>query len=213
VKSAGAYLCPSDTSTVNAVCSYGYNSSFVYASGTAYNSPPVGLALSKFTMPSKTVMFFEMMNSGSASTPNVYSISGQQYQAGADIVPIAPGNTVHFVGNSPSGNGLGDVTQDPWDYSWNYSTTPHVQYATGYLATDGWTRSAAKLAQNFSGPAGRHNLGSNFVMTDGHVKWITPELVMAGRQRGSFDCSHNSQAYAYSPDCATYTFTATFAAY
>ena len=50
----------------------------------------------------------------------------------------------------------------------------HLKYATGYL--NGVT---LNLGQ-YSGPLGRHNGGSNYVMCDGHAKFLLPSRVSPG---------------------------------
>ncbi|MDR3708822.1 MAG: DUF1559 domain-containing protein [Capsulimonadaceae bacterium] len=206
VKSKKAFICPSDTGTAIPVTSYGYNMNFVYAGGSSTWNPPVGWLLSKFVSPAKTVMLFEMTNNGSATTTDVYNISGTQYVAGADIVP---GGGIPFVGCSPVGDGLG-LSYEPFGYAEQYNTTPKDQYATGYLLTDGWTRNAASQAV-FASPLGRHSQGSNYVMADGHAKWFMPQAVMAGRDTSAGRCNETGNAFAYSPDCTAIQFAATFA--
>jgi len=213
VKSIGVYICPSDTGQAIAVCSYGYNSLLVTGLYATTNEvtfgAPAGLALSQFTSTAKTVMLFEATNNGSATVANVYSIAGSQYQAGADINPFGAGM---FRGNSPAGDGLG-LSEDPWGYAEQMNTTPVDQYATGLTLTDGWTRAAAQTAK-FAASTGRHSGGANYVLADGHAKWLPPAQVFAGRQHGAGNCGQSpNNAYAYAPDCTVVPFTATFAVY
>ncbi|MDR3708249.1 MAG: DUF1559 domain-containing protein [Capsulimonadaceae bacterium] len=211
VKTSAVFLCPDDTGKALSVCSYGYSSLFVtglyQTTNEATLGAPAGWPLSQFTQPVRTVMIFEVTNNGSTTTSNVYNITGTQYVAGADIYPNSSG-TVYF-GGSPVGVGLGLGGLDPWGWNENKSAATGDQYATGLMRTDGWTNTNPLSA--FSSLTGRHSLGSNFVMADGHVKWLMPEQVVGGRQHGVGYCSSTSNAWAYSPDCSAFTFAATFA--
>ena len=59
--------------------------------------------------------------------------------------------------------------------------TPTVQYATGALGAR-WTPNASPDAKPkwFEGQTGRHTDGSNFVLADGHAKFLRPEQVSSG---------------------------------
>jgi len=203
LKSKGVFVCPSDTGTPNPMCSYGYNMNVV--TGPGWANPPVGRPISVFTMPSSTVLFFEMTNTATAA---VYDISKAPFTAGSEAIWTGVGN-----GCSPVGDGLGlgiSGGGEPFGYDEAFGLTISEQYATGYLLTDGWTRAAANQAV-FTAAVGRQSQGSNYLLADGHVKWLMPTNVFAGRQNPTTQCGETNNAFAWAPGCTLKSYTATFA--
>ena len=176
VKSAGVFVCPSDSSA-KASCSYCYNRNLLssYDSTTrAVTTYPVAA----FGAPAKTVLLCEISGSGGyniASTDPSDPLS-DMYNAG---------NSSIEAGYSPDGVG-GVLDYEP--YTTPISPTNQVcgelatctpgftlKYATGYMAN---TTAASQVI--FDKPLGRHTDGSNFVMADGHAKWFRGASVSNG---------------------------------
>jgi prepilin-type processing-associated H-X9-DG protein len=154
-------------------------------------------------------MLFEMTNNGTGS-PNPYSLAAPLYQWGGDIVPA---NGI-MNGFSPTGDGLGLGVfggGEPFGINETFGEAIPSQYATGLLATDGWTRGSGNLSA-FQHPTGRHQGGSNFVMADGHAKWFAPSNVLAGRYIFPGYCNlWPGNAFASAPDCSNIKQAVTFA--
>jgi len=79
------------------------------------------------------------------------------------------------AGRSASGNG------------YSLSSTPNgcwngvVHYATGYMQGIGAnTGAGCSSAQGNTGPTGLHSNGSNYLLMDGHVKWLLGTNVSPG---------------------------------
>ena len=176
VKSTQVYVCPSDTSPLPPMSSYGYNSNCVVP-GAAYTGIaggyyPVGRSISTFLSPARTVLLFECQNNGGSSGTN-YSIGSPQYQAGSDIYPSSAG----YQGSSPAGYGHpGNAGAN--ELSGNGTSTKSLQYATGVMS---WSNND----QYFTAPFGRHSNGANFVLADGHAKWMMPAQVVVGTTQTS----------------------------
>ena len=154
VKSIGVYKCPDDT-LQNSTISYGYNQSFVYSSpGAGYTWQ--GPSISVINSPAKTVLLFECTNTTA------------QMSAGANIDPSA---TNPPENQSPSGAG-----QSGWG--------DNTLYATGWMGAGNATYSRASTigtaGQQYAAATGRHTDGSNFLMSDGHVKWLRGTAVSPG---------------------------------
>lgn len=173
VKSVAAYQCPDDsgsdktaaglalnsnTSTISPVClAAGYSGSVCCA--TVGDSLPIA----QYTSPSKTVLIFEVTNS-------------KYYDVSTEAQP-APVGTASYCGGSPAGNGLGGA-YNPNGYNGEPSAgTPgdgKLKYATGLL------NGIVANAGSFVAVAGRHQGGANYVMADGHAKYIKPAFVSPG---------------------------------
>ncbi|MDR3709808.1 MAG: DUF1559 domain-containing protein [Capsulimonadaceae bacterium] len=164
VKSAKVFLCPSDT-FVQASCSYAMNADMVPLC-CGYNGsqaePPAPYPLSKFSAPSMTVALFEVTGSGP------YDITSPTY--------------LHLgVVSSAIGFGFGGAYQMQGigaDYASSGST---LEYATGLypiLLSDNGVTGVASPSADFA--AARHQLGANYLLADGHAKWLRPELVSPG---------------------------------
>jgi prepilin-type N-terminal cleavage/methylation domain-containing protein/prepilin-type processing-associated H-X9-DG protein len=168
VKTASAFRCPDDSQEPAGEndTSYGYNGNLL-----AHN-----ISVAKWTAPAETVMLFEVTgNTNVDVTQPVDSIS-------------------YWNGGSPTGYGLGDLTQNQAAYDpggggfisacpapggggwWNTET---LKYATGIMGQ----RSDAGDCE-FANP--RHTGGSNFAFCDGHAKWFRPENVSSGEMVENF---------------------------
>ncbi|MDR3708808.1 MAG: DUF1559 domain-containing protein [Capsulimonadaceae bacterium] len=207
LKSTQVFLCPSDTSSVVPVCSYGYNSNAVLYSTTPVSGTtgyfPTGRALTKFTSPPKTVLLFEVQNNGNANSPG-YSISGPQYVAGADVRPSGSPLGSYYEGSSPAGYGH-QVNQTQWELNGmgaGNTTAPALQYATGVMV---WSHLDTLYNPNLMG---RHSNGSNFLMADCHAKWLMPSTVVVGADYGAPGwCGPTNNWDAPGVDCPGYAAT------
>ena len=182
VKSVGAFQCPDDGSVGKHATSFGLNSNFNYTTYVA-GAPIQSATLPQFNSPAKTVVLFEVANSGGNNTDY-------------DITNIADGyvnatrlnSDFAYGGCSAAGNGYGgDYSPDGNNSSTSAgATATTMKYATGYLrgslplAVPGGTSGG-----NFTGPLGRHTDGSNFLMADGHAKFLRPSAVSAGQATDS----------------------------
>ncbi len=197
VKAKGAFICPSDTYTLEG-SSFGMNSNLAKESGGGVFptiDAPTGIGLSKMTAPSSTVMFFEIQGNGGvqAGTP-MYDMTGNVYTpytvSMADIHALSSG-TPPLDGYSAAGRGLGNAANELNGEGASTTTNGICQlvYATGYMIN------SATSATYFKSPTGRHSDGSNFVLADGHVKWLKPSTVSAGYSPGTAtNCGGGSTA-------------------
>jgi prepilin-type N-terminal cleavage/methylation domain-containing protein/prepilin-type processing-associated H-X9-DG protein len=168
VKSQAVFACPDDSSGSDEI-SYAMNGNFVTSTQVPTSVWPSGWApipnsTTQMVAPAQTVAIFE-----------VQGVSGIQ---------LPQGDTWSC---SPSGNG-GSYT----DGLVSYNTGGTVKYATGLLegvsVITGWATddfNPADIATNqsntfFASASGRHQLGSNYVMADGHAKWLRPGQVSGG---------------------------------
>jgi len=189
VKNRQVYLCPDDTST-NDSCSYAYNSQSSEMPGAVTSGRP----LSAFATPTKTVLLFEVVNSHtvSAGNPTVYDVS-------------IPTN-----GNTPAGWGAGN-NYDPGGANGHGGTAPvstdsYLKYAYGYPLF------GTSQPGNFDSPLGLHSGGANFLMADGHAKWLNGTQVSASEGLGNpADKSCGSISQPGATDCANPSYAVTFA--
>jgi prepilin-type N-terminal cleavage/methylation domain-containing protein/prepilin-type processing-associated H-X9-DG protein len=164
-KSIGVYTCPDDPT------SGGGNHTISYALNKNLGGPGgqnAGLKLASLQSPASTVQLCEVQgdvanqtlaDEGASMPIENYWISGavnglDNTSARNDMIS----NT--FGGNSNNGvNGSGDL-----------------QYATGVMG--GLT--PTNLTRDFAAQTGRHTDGSNFLFTDGHVKFLRGSQVSPG---------------------------------
>lgn len=175
VKSTGVFRCPSDPTTTA-----WHNSSFALNSNLSLGIPDWATAAWPIPCQGSDSISIGAMNSP-AKTVVLFEVSGSQgYNIEAELNPVLAGTGGTYCGGSPAGNGLGQ-NYDPTGY--NSTSTPdpvsaqgdgHLKYATGYL--NGVT---AGLGQ-YDKPVGRHQSGSNFIMSDGHAKFLRPDAVSPG---------------------------------
>lgn len=177
VKSPALFRCPDDltSSTVpgDDVVSYGYNINFVRpatdgnqsAEGGYYQgTPPPGVALAALDGPARSVTLFE--------------VAGVSANVADPREGARPGGTLgKFF--SAAGNGL-----DNRLYANNKtaSTLLSNAYATGYLG--------ARLPPDpgktqFQPEFGRHAGGANFLLADGHARWLPGSRVSSGLNAGT----------------------------
>ncbi|MDR3709508.1 MAG: DUF1559 domain-containing protein [Capsulimonadaceae bacterium] len=206
VKSKAVFVCPSDT-TPGASSSYAINNNII---GTTGSVPYPGLALSMFTAPSKTVLLAEITGSAGYDVSDLNCadyVSDCHYQAG------------NIGGYSPSCVGSGDAGNGGYDpYTSSYLATDiacgssggcnanfTLKYATGYISN---TLPADYPV--FSSPTGRHNNGANYIMADGHVKWLMGTLVSGGQFNSTYTQNTNPYVDAWSAGTAVTPYAATY---
>jgi len=160
VKSVGVYKCPDDItpSQPNAnpplyEVSYALNTHIVNNYNDGLSGHPMGPQghESGFNSPSVTVLLCEVTN----NLADVTSIS-------EGVTPTFRPSHLSVVSNGQGGGCLG-VNNGVWDPSSFLATGP-VDGATS--ATDGTT--------------GRHSNGSNYLLCDGHAKWLSGSHVSPG---------------------------------
>jgi len=201
-KSPGLMVCPSDpTGNINHGWSYGYNNVLAgytqntptypwydgYTSATDNMHNPA--TMSMLTMPTKTVAIFEVTESYKAGN----TMNHQLTPFDAD-------------GGSSAGCGL-------WQGNAMFSN--YQAYATGELRNDqaGGVDTCKANTNTPGGCLGRHNSGANYVMADGHCKWLLPTQLTGG-DGGSGSttfCPSGGNWYEYAgTQCSDQTLVATY---
>jgi prepilin-type N-terminal cleavage/methylation domain-containing protein/prepilin-type processing-associated H-X9-DG protein len=178
VKSIPGYQCPDDVSSnqyAGSEISYFYNDDIVISSKTtafsaAVVTQPVGAggALAKLNSPTKTVLLCEVE----------YGIA------------FCSGDVTEMT--TSCGN-FGSGVTNGWDtYSRNDGATTWSLLMTGDMGNRPSTEiygfynptlylgPSSKPGQVSATPTGRHTAGSNFLMADGHVKWLLGSQVSSG---------------------------------
>jgi prepilin-type N-terminal cleavage/methylation domain-containing protein/prepilin-type processing-associated H-X9-DG protein len=174
IKSAGVYKCPDDPMITQAPftpVSFAYNEnisldlSFFGSKGSDVKGHIAG-----FTAPASTVMAFEITGGqvnlssadGDDASPHADSsntLYGSMTTSGADYLGVyAPGTAYDYRVNSAAGN------------------------ATGPLFGERSQTGATSATRSYSGYTARprHGTGVNFLVLDGHVKWLDPNAVSTG---------------------------------
>ena len=173
-KTPALYRCAADVSTIeqphNNPVSYAYNLNFVgYSEGD--DSPPAGLTFSALSTPSRSVLLFEVSN--------VVANLGDP-QEGSE-----PGGILgkYF---SASGNGLDNrlYAMETW------ATSIENTYATGYL---GGRLPFNPRATQFPTTDGRHAGGANYLLGDGHLKWLHGIQVSSGLNAVGETCNQDNR--------------------
>ncbi|MDR3709462.1 MAG: DUF1559 domain-containing protein [Capsulimonadaceae bacterium] len=168
IKSLRVFMCPSDPNPTDTM-SYAANSNMVGCSARVAangNSPyPIPASIATMTAASKTVLLFEIIDEN-------YPDPSQYVSTGAS----AAGNGTNGI--NPQGIAGNNTAQTP--------AATSVHYVTGIFANAQANQSDNNIANMtltnslFLGPDGVHQTGSNFLMADGHAKWLKPAMVGAG---------------------------------
>ena len=154
VKSVNLFECPSDTTKINSSInpvSYGYNGNF------AQNLP-----INELTGPATT--------QAQLTTPTVsvllYEIGGFN----ADMTSLT--NTYLPNNGVPNGYGIGQIGNGDGANG----------YATGYFNSLSFLQASVGASASYfvNNGDGRHFDGANYLLADGHVKWILASRVFPG---------------------------------
>ena len=178
VKNTSVFQCPDDTKVGPKSASLGINAntSVVAPACVAANYSNCciftadSLKIAAYTAPASTILLFEVANS-------------HDYDIDKEIL-FDPnlGGTGEYCGGSPSGYGLGGGYEPNGYHGEGTAGTPndgYMKYATGIL--NGITTNTG----SFLSPDGRHNKGANYVMADGHAKFLQPGRVSPGLNANS----------------------------
>ena len=192
VKSTGVYVCPDDT-TKHAECSYVANENTTNYSTIGWETANGGTAytLAKFNAPAKTVQLAECV--GSAGY-NIGDPNGDW-----------PNSDLAY-GFSPSGLGLGGAWDPYGDWgaaqsSYGQTTPWTLRYATGW-PDYAIINQADGVTNSFTSRDGRHQGGSNYLMCDGHAKWLRPSQVSpGGNNSADGSCTYGYSWIADNTDC------------
>jgi prepilin-type processing-associated H-X9-DG protein len=192
VKSTGAFVCPDDTLKPQA-CSYNgvnwteYPVSYFYNLMINYTGVgAAGRALSALNSPSVTVLLAEGSCYGDITDNPENGINDGQGYGG--LLMGSPGWSEAVTDGTGIYNGPG----------FNWDDFPTLQTGTmgGYPSSTACNGTGYPVC----GPAtGRHTGGSNFLLCDGHVKWLRPTLVSVGGE--SATAATNPQSSGY--ECGT----------
>ncbi len=151
VKSKQLFTCPDDSTAFGTV---GYTV-MSYAFNTNI-SDFAGSALAQINSPANTVELFEDTQKTADVDLTINNNGGFPQDAGS-------------AGFGYAGDGRAKFAGGAW------------HYATGYLGGQNPTVTPGGNTNDFDNkPTGRHTDGSNFLMTDGHVKWLRATAVSPG---------------------------------
>jgi len=207
IKSAAVFSCPDDstaasttTGSINGVTqtittypdSYALNGNL-----TCYlENGPNNLA--SLYAPSKTVELVEITGDQTDLEDPTEGTSG--------FTNPAPSSNSTFMlsavaDGDPSGMGgaLGiHATLDSSANSSNHAA-PQIQYAAGDIG-GAWS---GATPSDYTGAAGRHTGGANYLMSDGHAKWFQPASVSGGPTAPAADCNpaFNNNSGTQPSDC------------
>ena len=194
--SSAMLRCPDDITRADphgSIVSYGYNINLVepaededYARfGYTEGASPPGHSLAALNSPAHTITLFEVSG--------VTAAIGEPLEGG---LGAASG---HYF--SASGNGL-----DHRLYAHkNVQTGTDNQYATGYL---GARLPPDPARTQFQPATGRHGGGSNFLLADGHVRWLRGDRVSSGLNAVAEGCHQGNQPPLFGCDDSTSAYSA-----
>lgn len=182
VKERRIYQCPDDQASSRTVVVNGISyllSPVTYAYNSNLMSPiwPAGIggALSQMNMPTRTVMLCET---------SAMNFAGQNNQP---VVDLSTPNEIggRLTANISPGASQGGMVA---------STGTRFPLATGYM---GHRTSAVFVTDE-----GRHSKGSNFLLGDGHVKWLLGDHISTGFLPYGDNAQHVCQDHFFSPQAA-----------
>ncbi len=198
VKATAVYTCPDDTSVLPApytVVSYATNEQFRQqnASGAYYIIGPA-----KLTAPASTILLCEVTMGNTALG------GGPVKSQPASSTPDAYGWMTY---GEYSASNLYSIT-DTYGYNGQY---PNAEFQTGLFYNDATGYAAG--VQPFLG-SGLHTDGSNYLLNDGHVKWLKGTAVSPGYTYTSPTyCATPNGVFANGTQCTTNPVAATFNIY
>jgi prepilin-type N-terminal cleavage/methylation domain-containing protein/prepilin-type processing-associated H-X9-DG protein len=166
IKSAGLLKCPDDNTTPVTggtetfyPISYGFNSNLA-GNGTSGTLSSIGSGPA-------TVALFEVQGA------NADVLSGGEGTAAGAANP-------NLNKESPAGNGLNPVLGNQFAGGISATGTA-VKYTTGYIDNQNVACTVAlNNCPNFASDTGRHTQGANYLLGDGHAKFLRPAQVSGG---------------------------------
>ena len=188
VKSTGVYKCPDDPTASTTATVKGAVVTLVPVSyGMNVDLTPRigGQSLSQEAAPSQTVLLFEYV--------------GDQ----TDVTNPNEGTDPNGWGMDSGGDGF---RHDSFTSNGVASTT--AGYATGDMGQPANMNNAGNANGDDGQHTGRHTDGSNFLFTDGHVKWLRPTSISPGFTADNANGIQGKQTYG---DQAAGTGVSTFA--
>ncbi len=205
IKTNAAFRCP-DEPAKNGI-SYCYNANMVDRDpslSAATMAEPKGIILSKMTAPTLSVLFCEVTGDPYTVDPSIPPTTASA-TAGDWYVDASRGVS---SANSPAGFGRGcngGVCYDPNGGGGGAG----LKYATGLMAN---AFSPISINTNVLAQDGWHGGGSNFILADGHVRFLVASKVSAGKTNSTAGgCASGSiAANTSATNCSTGTATATF---
>jgi len=192
VKSTGVYKCPDDSTSQT-------TSGTVTFSPVSYgfNSNMAGIADASLVAPANTVNLFEVQGS-TADLSDTWA-SQNTYGDGYTSANI---NTPAYGGASFAGDG-----NDP-------SESSGVVYATGDLGISAGGTDANNLNVGaFSNGNGLHTGGANYLLADGHSKWLRGRSVSSGASQSGSNLAPSGNVPAALAATSDFSGNATYAAY
>lgn len=150
VKSVGAYHCPDDVSNTGGLVSYAFNPNV-----TPRQAGKI-LPISQYVSPAKTIMLTEV-------NTNTGFFCG---------TPVPPSTTQPETQSSVA-NGMHNASA--FGFSFNLLGSC-AHYATGPLSGE----TQAVYTSPADGDPARHTDGANYLLADGHAKWLRGVSVSAG---------------------------------
>ena len=173
VKSTGVYKCPDDsTATVNS------GSYTAYPTSYAFNTNATRATLSQFNAPASTVLLCEAFGSVARidqADEGIFATSVFDVSPSTDGLP-----------DQSNSAGTGGVLCDSIACGHGYGGGYDLELATGVMAAgqsgalDPSFYSTDNPPAYTSGAVGIHTGGSNFLLADGHVKYLRPSQVSSG---------------------------------
>ncbi|HEY3332903.1 MAG TPA: type II secretion system protein [Capsulimonadaceae bacterium] len=188
VKSTQVFLCPSTTSPLDFI-SYAYNESFIKKmNGGGPGNGNRALLVSQLTAPVRTVLIFEV--SGCHSVTGGYKVdisrTGYTYadiatNMSSDINQTSAGPPASYTGYSPTGYGIQGENNltGAGNYTAATASTATLVYATGNTINS-LPSGQPDLAAYFYPNVGRHQNGANYILADGHAKFMQASTVSGG---------------------------------
>jgi prepilin-type N-terminal cleavage/methylation domain-containing protein/prepilin-type processing-associated H-X9-DG protein len=165
IKSVPLFKCPDDSASVStqngepfSPISYGFNSNLAGNGGTG--------SLASIGSPPAVVMVFEVQNA--------VADLNSGFEGVGNNLPNPNLNS-----ESPAGNGLNQILSNGYNGGIQTSVGT-LKYATGILDNQNPTCPNINTCTSFGANTGRHTDGSNYLLGDGHAKWIRAEHVSAG---------------------------------
>jgi len=174
IKSTGVFKCADDSTSQTAPDGAGVS---FYPVSYAFNSNVAGTTSASQQGPTSTVMLYEVQGVVAAID------KADEGQAAENAFYANPSATLPTLPLSPAGNGW-DVVTGSKNLLLNVGTQPGTpKYVTGYLSNQSST--PQQKDPTVSASTGVHTDGANYLLADGHVKFLRPSSVSSGENAAS----------------------------